>query len=126
MESSPGGTDSNATDSTEQESKGPWYTRFIKGELGLAWTFWYHGIFMLFVLKFVGIASYAVDQSGNLAFFIAAFTVAYLGALLVAVCRAAQKYKGSQVWAVLAVLIVIVAILNWLAAMLAYLKHTVS
>jgi len=119
-------SETNAGTADPQAAKGRWYRQFIKGELGLAWTFWYHGILPVFILKFVGFFSYALDHSGKLALIVALITLAYLCVLLIALLKAAPKYGGSQVWAILAVLIVIMAILNWAGGIFAYLRHTAT
>jgi hypothetical protein len=122
VESTPKETDNKSSEPEEKTETGQWYSRFIKGELSLAWTFWYHGILTIFFLRVIELVSYTLDQSGNLASLIAVFTVAYLCTLLVAVWRAGQKYKGSRIWTVLAILVVIVALLNSSVATLAYLR----
>lgn len=88
MEPTQSEVNTETADPQPQAARGRWYRQFIKGELGLAWTFWYHGILAIFILKFVGLFSYALDHSGNLALFVAVLTLAYLCALLIAVWNA--------------------------------------
>jgi len=126
MESTSSEADNKTTESPEQVKTESWYVRFIKGKLGFAWTFWYHGVLTNVGLKIVALVSFAIDHSGNLALLVAIGTAAYLCALLVAVWRAGRKYKGSQFWPFAAVACVIVAIVNWMEAILVFLMHAGS
>ncbi|AKU21437.1 hypothetical protein [Massilia sp. NR 4-1] len=90
------------------------YERFLKGELGLAKTYWVCGVVPAF---FAGITVRTVS-SNTLAYWIGTGLVVYQCILLAAVWNAGKKYQGSKIWPVLAFLMVLMAVLRNIGAVL--------
>lgn len=92
------------------------YGKFINGDFGLAKTFWLFG-FLLNAM--VVIAMRVLSVTGTLEYAVVAGLTAYKCALLVAILNAARRFRGSKIWSVLAVLVVVSAIARQFQALLA-------
>ena len=80
------------------ENKRGFFVKLANGDFGLAKTFWLYGILVSIVVKLI---SEAVTSIGGLVILILAF-MAYNIPLLMGIWRAANKYHGPKIWAVLA------------------------
>lgn len=90
------------------------YQEFIKGNFGLAITYWMFGVAVTIMFTL----AYKAVPSDTVAYAIAVVFIIYLFALLVAIWNAAEKYSGPKVWAVLALLIVFVGLLRNISTLL--------
>jgi hypothetical protein len=99
---------SDSVQAQRDEPSYGFYEKFIKGEFGLAKTYWLGGVVTSFI---VNIAVRLVS-SNTLAYSIGAAFLIYLGVLLVAIWNAGRKYSGSRIWPILAFLLVLMGLLR--------------
>ena len=83
-------------------SKKGFFEKLANGDFGLAKTFWLYNVLVTLIVKIVFEVFIEVSQSiGLLVVFLLAYT-AYEIPVLMGIWRAANKYQGPKIWAVLA------------------------
>ena len=92
----------NATNSVSTTAKS-FLRKLSRGDFGLAKTYWIYGVIVGFILN---IAMKPITSIGLLAVIMLVYT-AYEILVLMGTWRAADKYEGSKIWAVLAKIAVI-------------------
>ena len=88
------------------EHKG-FFSKLINGDFGLAKTYWLYGVVVGIVIN---IAVNILPSLGVLVLVLAATTV-YQAVVLIGIWRAANRYQGRTLWAVLAK---VATVLGWL------------
>jgi len=75
--------------------------RLLNGDVGLAKTFWIFNILVNIIVS-IGIW-FATDANATIPFFVfVIFSVIWTPIILISIWRAATKYAGNRVWAILA------------------------
>jgi hypothetical protein len=93
------------------------FDKFIKGDYGLAKTYWLFGFLVGLVMNFIITFLEQVREDGMLMAVSLAY-IAYFIMWTIAVTRAARKYQGPKVWRGLTYIVVA---LNWLGFIVAFL-----
>src|ERR1017187_9557261 len=79
-----------------------------EGNLGLAMTYWVYGVLGGFVW---GVGILALKPEGDLIKLVGLLFIIYYFVIYVGTWKAANKYVGSKVWAILAKFIIIIGVL---------------
>lgn len=91
------------------------FGKLANGDFGLAKTYWLYGVLVGIV---VNIISNAVTSVGGVVILILAYT-AYEIPVIMGTWRAANKYQGSKIWAVLAKIAVVLGAIMLAVGLLA-------
>lgn len=91
------------------------FGKLSSGDFGLAKTYWLYGVLVGFVLK---ITMKSIESIGVLVIVMLVYS-AYEIPVLMGTWRAATKYKGSKIWAVLAKVVCILGALMLIVGFLA-------
>jgi hypothetical protein len=97
----------NVTNSVATTEKG-FFGNLSNGDFGLAKTYWLYGVLVGFV---VNIAMTPITSIGLLIIVMLAYT-AYEIPVIMGTWRAAKKYEGSKIWAVLAKIAVVLGAIS--------------
>ncbi len=103
--------ETTANDSTE---KG-FFGKLANGDFGLAKTYWLYGVLVGFI---VNIAMKPITSIGLLVIVMLAYT-AYEIPVIMGTWRAANKYQGSKIWAVLAKIAVVLGAIMLVVGLIA-------
>ena len=102
--------------SDSSNNKG-FFKKLSSGDFGLAKTYWLYGVVVGVV---VNLATKPVTSAGLLVVILLAYAV-YEAMVLMGVWRAASKYQGLKLWAVLAKIAVVLGVLMLAVTILATL-----
>lgn len=105
------------TESQQVSSENGLFSKLINGDLGLAKTYWLYGVL---VGLFVNLIAGAITSTSFLIILVIIYT-AYEIPVLIGIWRAAGKYQGLKVWAVLAKIAVILGAIMLTISFLAVL-----
>lgn len=87
--------------------------KFITGELGLAKTYWIFGVLGSFIIKMFVMLMSMKSVGLSVMVFVA---IIYSIIIWIAIWNSADKYKGFQLWPILAKTFVVLGVLSTLAA----------
>lgn len=96
-------SDTESSEDLSASSELHFLSRLVRGDFGLAKTYWLYGVL---VGLGVNLISRAITSSGMLVLFVVAYAV-YEVPVLIGTWRAAAKYSGPTIWAVLAKIAVV-------------------
>lgn len=94
------------------------FEKLANGDFGLAKTYWVYGVLVGMV---VNLSSNFITSIGGFVIFIITYTV-YEIPVLMGTWKAANKYGGSKIWAVLAKTAVILGVIMLVAGLLAVMS----
>ena len=92
------------------------FKKLMDGDFGLAKTYWLYG-FLVGVI-FGVVAQVAIYISPILYLLVFLISIAYYIPLAIGIWRAANRYTGPKIWAILAKIAVILGVLNIIATLL--------
>lgn len=100
---------------TSSSTEKGFFGKLANGDFGLAKTYWLYGVLVRVV---VGIISNAATSIGGFVILMLAYT-AYETAVIMGTWRAANKYQGQKIWAVLAKITVVLGVVMLVVGLLA-------
>jgi hypothetical protein len=103
---------------TSSSTEKGFFGELANGDFGLAKTYWLYGVVVGVV---VTIISSKVTSIGGLVILMLAYT-AYEIPVLMGIWRAANKYQGQKIWAVLAKIAVVVGAIMLVDGLLAVIR----
>ncbi|MCS5551495.1 MAG: hypothetical protein NZ811_08275 [Gammaproteobacteria bacterium] len=93
------------------------FGKLANGDFGLAKTYWVYGVLVGFV---VSIIINVITSIGGLVILMLAYT-AYEIPVIMGTWRAANKYQGSKIWAILAKIAVVLGVISLAVGLLAFI-----
>lgn len=100
----------NSSVPTKENAPKDFLTNLWEGNIGLAKTYWVYGVLGGFVWA-VGILAINPEQKSDLQQTIYLLMGAYYFVVYVGIWRAADKFTGSKIWAILAKFVVVIVAL---------------
>jgi hypothetical protein len=85
---------------------------FIKGDLGLAKTYWLFGVVGSLVISLISRLFISIGSEPIIFIII---ILAYSAVLWIAIWNSATKYEGEKIWAILAKIVVVLGVLRTLS-----------
>jgi hypothetical protein len=105
-------------DSTPDDSE-PWgkdfFERLANGDLGLARTYWLCGVLVALVVSLI---SSFITSTRVITVFMAIYTIGYGVPWALGTWRAARKYEGPKIWAVLARVAIVLSVIGMVITLL--------
>ena len=92
------------------------FRKLMDGDFGLAKTYWFYGF--LVGIIFGVVAQVVMSISPILYLLVLLIEIAYDIPLMIGIWRAANRYTGPKIWAILAKIAVILGVLSIIAALL--------
>jgi len=93
------------------------FGKLANGDFGLAKTYWVYGVLVGFV---VSIIINVITSIGGLVILMLAYT-AYEIPVIMGTWRAANKYQGSKIWAILAKIAVVLGVISLAVGLLVFI-----
>lgn len=93
-----------------QTSDKPFFSKLASGDFGLAKTYWIFGVLVGIAVNFIVSTAGAVG-SLNIIYFVALLHTLYFFPLSFGTWRAADRYTGNKIWAILAKIAIILGVI---------------